>query len=69
MAHTAKIVEVKELTDELVSYRVRCCDDPQTDSWHTASIMVDHSEGLRTHCQQVQARHERKMEWRKSQQV
>lgn len=62
--HTSSVVETKELSDELVAYRVRCCDDPTTDSWHTASVLIDHSESLKAHCQQVEARHERKRLWR-----
>ena len=65
--HTTEIVETKELNDEEVSYRVRCCGDPKTDSWHTASVMFDHSESLSNHHQQVRNRHERMQAWRNSQ--
>jgi hypothetical protein len=35
MPHTAKLVDVKQIADDAIAICVRCCDDPNTDSWHT----------------------------------
>lgn len=65
MEHQVQVVEVKELSDELVSYRLRCCDDELSDSWHTMSVHVlDHDESLGARMQEIAARHQRKHAWR-----
>ena len=65
MVHDTKIVEAKELSDGSVSYRVRCCEDPLTDSWHTVSVhATDLDESLEAHKQNVAATHEAKVQWR-----
>lgn len=66
--HNVQIVEVKELSDELVSYRLRCCEDELSDSWHTMSVHIDdHSASLEERKQEIAARHERKHAWREKQ--
>jgi hypothetical protein len=63
--HEVKIVEIKELSDELVSYRLRCCDDQLSDSWHTVSVAIaNHDASLAERKQDIAARHERKHAWR-----
>jgi len=43
MSHTTEIIDVKHEADEILAVKVRCCDDPQTDSWHSmhASVYMD----------------------------
>lgn len=73
MTHTPKVVETKELNDEQVSYRLRCCDDPTSDSWHTMSVLPpkDEKDDKRTHEQQLDElkvivgdKHAAKVAWR-----
>ena len=65
MAHTTKIIEVKELSDEQVSYCVECCGDPVTRSWHTVSVLAaDADASLQAHKDRVAALHEAKLQWR-----
>lgn len=66
MAHTVEIVDVRELSDEQVSYRIRCCCEEMTDSWHTVSVhATDHEASLEAAKQRVQKTHEAKVQWRK----
>lgn len=74
MSHTAEIVEVKELNDEQVGYRIRCCADDISDSWHSISVLCPTAEDPRTHQQQleeckarVSVKHEAKIQWRAAQ--
>ncbi len=70
MSHEVTVVEVKELSDELVSYRLRCCDDPLSDSWHTVSVEIDdHAPSLAERKAEIAARHERKHAWREKSQA
>lgn len=64
MAHTAAIVEFRELNDEFISYCIRCCGDNKTDSWHTISVHVsdaEHDANLTDQQAAVAARHEAKV--------
>jgi hypothetical protein len=66
MAHTTEIVEIKEINDTQVAYRVRCCGEPMTDSWHTAAVDAPNLETeLQAHRDRVAALHEAKVQWRK----
>lgn len=66
MAHDTQIVEVKEVNDEQVAYKIRCCGEEATDSWHTASVhAADHEASLEAAKQRVQKTHEAKQAWRK----
>ena len=38
MSHNTKTVETKVISDEQISVRVRCCEDPLSDSWHSLQI-------------------------------
>src|SRR5229473_7241062 len=69
MTHTPEVVETKELNDEQVAYRLRCCGDPLSDSWHTmmALSFPDHEGSLGEIKTQVAARHEAKIAWREAQ--
>ena len=40
MPHITKVVEWKELSNGQVAVRIRCCDDPATDHWHTMASSV-----------------------------
>jgi len=64
MSHKAEVIEVKELTDEDVAYKVRCCGDKSTDSWHSAKITADHTASLDAHTQRVAELHAAKQQWR-----
>lgn len=68
--HTPKVVSVKELNDEQVSYLIRCCDDPLSDSWHAITVLPG-KDDKRTHEEQlaelkviVEAKHAAKVAWR-----
>ena len=67
-AHKTTVVEVKELTDETVSYCVRCCDEEQTDSWCTVNIAAlsdaDVQKTLGEHAHRLIAKHDAKLKWR-----
>lgn len=64
--HTTEVVEVKEVSDELVSHRIRCCGEEITDSWHTVSVhAADHDASLEEAKTRVQKTHEAKVAWRK----
>lgn len=64
--HDTAIVEVKEVSDEQVAYRIRCCGEAMTDSWHTVSVhATDHDASLEAAKQRVQKTHEAKLQWRK----
>lgn len=66
MAHDTQIVDVKEVNDEQVAYRIRCCGEEATDSWHTVSVhAADHEASLEAAKQRVQKTHEAKVQWRK----
>ena len=66
MAHDIQIVEIKEVGDELVAYRIRCCGEDMTDSWHTVSVhALDHEQSLEVAKYRVQKTHEAKVAWRK----
>jgi hypothetical protein len=72
MIHVTEIVEAIELSDEQVSYLIRCCGDPTTDSRHIVSVMwTPTAEDPRTLQQilaakktEAAARHEAKLAWR-----
>ncbi len=60
MAHVSKVVEFREVNDENIAYRLRCCDDPMTDSWHTIAVTVDdteHDTFLATKLEEIAAKH------------
>jgi hypothetical protein len=38
--HISVVVEVTQVSNECISFRMRCCNDPSTDSWHTISVMT-----------------------------
>jgi hypothetical protein len=42
--HSTETVETKVISDEAVAVRVRCCEDPSTDSWHVLQITGETSE-------------------------
>lgn len=65
MKHDPGVVEVKEINDEQVAYRIRCCGEASTDSWHTMSVHEDHADLLNAAKARVQKTHEAKMQWRK----
>lgn len=66
MAHDTQVVEFKEVNDEQVSYRIRCCGEEATDSWHTVSVhAADHDASLEAAKQRVQKTHDAKQAWRK----
>ncbi len=68
MAHTPEIVETKEHSDEQVGYRIRCCGDPTTDSWHTFTILDANIDlQLVDRKATVAARHAAKVAWRAAQ--
>lgn len=63
--HDTVVVEVKELSDELIAYRIRCCDEPMTDSWHSVSVLSSNlDQSLEDAKQRVAALHEAKVQWR-----
>jgi hypothetical protein len=67
MPHIVKVVEQKELNDEHVGYRFRCCDDASTDSWCTVSLHlsgVDLTEAVNGHRLAMATRHEHKNNFR-----
>ena len=65
MPHEVEIVEVKEVSDDLVSYRLRCCDDDTSDSWITLSVAIpDHGPSLTARKAEIAARHDQKEAWR-----
>lgn len=60
MAHVSKVVEVREINDEYVAYRLQCCGEAMTDSWHTLAVTVgdaDHDTFLATKLEEVAAKH------------
>lgn len=66
MAHTVEILEIKEVSDELVSYRLRCCGEELSDTWHTLSVLIpDHDGQLESRKAEIAARHQAKVAWRK----
>lgn len=66
--HTPEVLETKELTAEWVGYRIRCCNDPMSDSWHTMHVTIpDHKAVLDEQKIVVAARHEAILAWRMSQ--
>jgi hypothetical protein len=74
MTHTPEVIETRELNDEQVGYRIRCCGDATTESWNTISVMVPSQQEPRTHDEiltavkaDVAARHEAKLQWRAKQ--
>src|SRR5260221_10028271 len=68
MAHTPEIVETNEHSDEQVGYRIRCCGDPTTDSWHEFTILDDNiDQQLVDRKATVAARHAAKVAWRAAQ--
>ncbi|HEV2378730.1 MAG TPA: hypothetical protein VG206_02925 [Terriglobia bacterium] len=44
--HEAQIMEVKQLSDGMVAFRARCCEDSSTDSWHTVNTVRSAASGL-----------------------
>lgn len=68
--HVVTIEEVRELSDELVSYRLRCDGEPLTDTWHTVSVKVpNHAGELAQRKVEVAQLHEAKLKWRATQQT
>lgn len=41
MAHTTQVVESTQISDECIALKIRCCDDPLTDS--VVTIMNVHT--------------------------
>jgi len=39
MKHTTEIVETKEANGQF-AVKIRCCDDPNTDEWHTVAAQL-----------------------------
>ena len=67
--HKAEVVEVKELSDGQVAYRVRCCREEMTDSWHTSAVDAPNLYAeLEAHKVRVATLHEAKIQWRKKKQ-
>lgn len=66
--HKIKMVEQKELNDQFVSFRYRCCEDESTDSWHTLGLGLTEAEvqeattGFKA---KVAAQHDQKVSFRK----
>jgi hypothetical protein len=61
----AEIVEVKQLSNEQVAYKIRVNDDPTTDSWHTMNVWEeDHEAQLEEHKKVALKRHEALAKWR-----
>ena len=65
MSHTSKLVEVIHVADEALAVRVRCCDDPTTDSVHTIYGLHNLSEAdidvqITQHKARVETKHEAK---------
>jgi len=68
MAHTIHVVEVKELSDDQVSYKTRCCGEVKTDSCCTIHVSVpeaEHDATLQAHKDRQATIHEHKVNWRK----
>lgn len=68
MSHTVELLEVKELSDDQVAYRYRCCGEPMTDSWVTVHVTLpqeEHDAAVKTHVDNLKARHDAKQAWRK----
>lgn len=40
MAHISKVVEWREVSNGQIAVKIRCCDDPSTDHWHTMASQV-----------------------------
>lgn len=67
--HDAIVVETKEVNDGMVAYRIRCCDEEMTDSWHTVSVIAsDLEQSLEDAKQRVAALHDAKVQWRQKNQ-
>jgi hypothetical protein len=70
MTHTPEVIETKECNDEQVSYLIRCCGDPMTDSWHTFSVAVlNIEEQLVDRKNGVATKHEAKLAWRQTRKI
>lgn len=68
MSHEIELLEVKELSDEQVAYRYRCCGEEMTDSWVTVHVTLpeaDHQQAISIHVDGMKTRHEAKVAWRK----
>lgn len=39
--HVAVVMETKQVSDQEIAVRLRCCSDPTTDSWHTIKVLKD----------------------------
>lgn len=68
MSHDIQLLEVKELSDEQVAYKYRCCGEPMTDSWVTVHVTLpqaEHDNAVQTHINGMKDRHEAKQAWRK----
>ncbi len=65
MSNEVRIVEVKELSDELVSYRLRYGNDELSDTWHTMSVRIgDHDASLAARKADIAAVQAAKHAWR-----
>jgi hypothetical protein len=63
--HTPKIIEVKEVNDTFVAYKIQCCDDAVHTSWHSISVtLLDHDSQLEDAKKRVSDLHEAKIQWR-----
>ena len=68
--HNPKIIERKSLSDTIESIRISCCDDPNTETWHTITDLhlrteeqlIEFIENAKVH---VSMRHEKSSIMRK----
>lgn len=70
MSHNTEVIEVKELSDSQVAYRVRCCGEELTDSWHAVHVDApDIEQSLQAHKDRVAKLHEAKLRWRANENI
>lgn len=65
--HNVELMETKELNDEEVAYRYRCCGELMTDAWVTVRVTLpvgDQNQAVKTHIDNLKTRHEAKLQWR-----
>lgn len=68
MSHSVELLEVKELSDDQVAYRYRCCGEEMTDSWVTVHVTLpqeEHDTAVKIHVDGLKSRHEAKVAWRR----
>lgn len=58
--HRAVVVETKKIGNGKLAFRLRCCDDPDTDSWATLHMRpgVDVAKRKQEEIARIEAEHE-----------